>query len=252
MRAKASSKGRLTDTSAQRMHLKTRKPSIWIRPRNLPIEIGALTYKVLSPPRMPKWKSLVRFVIDLLGVIILLASIWFFLSQTSMSSHIKMIQQGITKSQACALQNACAVNGEVSLAVSSKPSPGTTTGASLMPIITPTPGQNPSPASSPTPSVAVLSIPSSLTLSYALSCATGQPGLLILSNTGGAVLVWLEDKPHTSQQLSIYDPQKLYLIQPGKSATAYVKCSPTIAPGQYNLQILYNGGSSSVTVIITA
>ena len=252
----ASSKGR--DTSTQRMNLKSRKPLIWIRPKKLSIEIEVSNYKFLSPPRAPAWKNVIRFAIDLLGVIILLAAAWFLLSPLLLNSHTRVSLHGAPQPGACVNLGGCFVNGGTSTVPALQPTTNPTPGvlAALTPSPSPEPGTSPTPvptpSPSPTPSAAVLRAPSSFSMSHALKCATGQPGSLTLSNIGGTPLVWLEDKLRTSQHISISDPAKTYLIQPGKSVAAYVKCDATITPGQYNLQILYNGGSSSIAVIITA
>ncbi len=251
----ASSKGRLTNTTARHRNLIMKKSLIWIRPQNLPIEMDRLTYKVLPAPRRPAWKNMLRFATDILGVIVLLTSCWFVLSQMLQVSHARMNQPGTPAMRGCANLGRCIMNPATSTRSSWKSIQFVTTDAPSAP--TEPPGQvvnttsSSTPSSSPTPSVAVLSVPSILSMSYALKCATGQPGLLTLSNIGGAVLVWLEDKLHSSQQLSVSDPTKSYLIQPGKNIAAYVKCSPEISVGNYNLQILYNGGSTSITVKIT-
>ena len=251
-------KGKLENISAQHMDPKTERTSIWIRPRKFPIEIGMSGSESLSPPRKVEWKNVLRFLVDLLGVIILLISCWLILTQTVQNINQLLNLQGSPESRMCSNLQRCGLNAVTSTPSNSNWNQFLATGIPSAPTPTPSQGTNSNAMSSPTlsstpiPSVPVLSVPTSLSLSYALECAAGKPDLLKLSNTGGSVLIWLEDKKHTSRQLSISDPTKSYLIQPGKNATAYVKCSRAISEGEYNLRILYNGGSTSITIKITA
>src|SRR5579859_1728726 len=204
-------KVKLENTSTRHTNPKTKRTSIWIRPRKLPIEIEMSGSESLSPLRIPEWKNVRRLLVDLLGVIILLVSCWLMLAQTVQNINELLNLQGSPESRMCSNSRRCGLNAVTPTISNSNWNQFLATGIPSAPTPTPGQGTNPDPMSSPTlsstpiPSVPVLSVPSSLSLSYALECAAGKPGLLKLSNTGGSVLIWLEDKKHTSRQLSISD-----------------------------------------------
>jgi len=234
-----------------------RRTSIWIRPRdvrNTLVELRVLAHYYLSPPRLPKWKGILRFGADLLGIAIGLSFICFLVTQTLINSSL------IDAQSAPLLPGCVAIQGCDKVAVTPKAQPSQPVAqvspvAVLIPLSPPTPTlvpPTPTPSSTPTPSTAILSVvPSSLTVSYSHVCAIKAPVLLVLKNVGGAALLWSQDKNNTSPGIRIVDPTKAYLLQPGQSVTANAFCSPGNNKGQYKLLILYNAGEVTVPVTVT-
>jgi len=221
--------------------------------RNILVELRELAYYYLSPPRLPKWKGILRFGADLLGMTIVLSFICFLVMQTLINSSLIDAQSapliaGCVDLQSC---NKVAVTPK---AEPSQPASQVSPVAALVPLLPPTPILVPSPTLSPTPTplTAILSVmPSSLTVSYSHVCAIKAPVLLVLKNIGGAALLWWQDKNNTSPGIRIVDPTKAYLLQPGQSVTASAFCSPGNNKGHYKLLILYNAGEVTIPVTVT-
>src|SRR5690348_3901074 len=229
-----------------------RRSSIWIRPRdvrNILVELRTLAYYYLSPPRLPKWKGILRFGADLLGIAIGLSFIFFLVTQTLINSTLINVQSAPLTTGCVAIQG-CDKGAATPKARASQPASQVSPVAVLVPLIPPAPtlvpeGSTPSP--SPTPSTAVLSVvPSSLTVSYSHVCAIKAPVLLVLKNVGAAALLWSQDKNNTSPGIRIVDPTKAYLLQPGQSVTANAFCSPGNNKGHFKLLILYNAGEVTI------
>lgn len=234
-----------------------RRSSIWIRPhdvRNILVELRALASYYLSPPRLPKWKGILRFGADLLGIVIGLSFIFFLVTQTLINSTLINVQSAPLTSGCVAIQG-CDKGAATPKARAPQPASQMSPVAVLIPLTPPTPTlvpAGPTPSPSPTPSTALLSVePSSLTVSYSHVCAIKAPVLLILKNVGGAALLWSLDKNNTSPGIRIVDPTKVYLLQPGQSVTANAFCSPGNNKGHYTLLILYNAGEVTIPVTVT-
>jgi hypothetical protein len=236
-----------------------RRTSIWIRPtdvRNILVELRALAYYYLSPPRLPKWKGILRFGVDLLGIAIVLSFISFLVTQALINSTLINAQSAPLTTGCIAIQG-CDKAAATPKATPSQPASQGSPIAILTPLLPPTPrpvqlSPTPGPSLSPTPSTAVLSVvPSSLTVSYSHVCAIKAPVLLVLKNVGGAPLLWSQDKNNTSPGIHIVDPTKAYLLQQGQSVTANAFCSPGNNGSHYKLEILYNGGEVTIPVMVT-
>ena len=238
--------------------LEERRTSIWIRPtdvRTVLVELRALAYYYVSPPLFPKWKGILRFGIDLLGIAIVLSFISFLVSQA-------LINSTLINAQSSPLTTGCvAVQGCDKVAATPKAKPSQPV-AQRSPVAALTPGlpststpvqSTPTtvPGPSATPAAALLSVmPSSLTVSYSHVCAIKAPVLLVLKNIGGAALLWSQDKNNTSPGIRVVDPTNAYVLQPGQSVTATAFCSPGNSGSHYKLVILYNGGEVTISVTI--
>jgi hypothetical protein len=234
-----------------------RRTSIWIRPRDVRtvlVELRALAYYYFSPPRLPKWKGILRFGVDLLGIAIVLSFICFFVTQALINSTL-IDAQSPPLTTGCVATQGCNKTATLK-ARASQPVPHGSPVASLTSVLppTPTPVQSSSPpvsSLSPTPSAAILSVmPSSLTVSYSHVCAIKAPVLLVLKNVGGTALLWSQDKNNTSPGIRVVDPTKAYVLQPGQSVTANAFCSPGNDGSHYKLGILYNGGELTIPVTV--
>jgi hypothetical protein len=146
MPAMVKNKGKLAEQPTPPVNIKTKKASIWIRPYSLPVEIGRRAFRYLSPPRIPTLKDMLRFVIDLLGVIILLGSLWILLSETLMSSDIEMNSSKIPVPQTCLNIQRCPPKGSTAIGVALKPTSGVSPTITFVPSPTPRQEQSPTPA----------------------------------------------------------------------------------------------------------
>ncbi len=233
-----------------------RRTSIWIRPRdmrNILVELRMLAYYYLSPPRLPKWKGILRLGADLLGIAIVVSFISFLVTQTLINSSL-IDAQSASLVPGCVTIQGCNKVAATPNAKPSQPASHASPVAILTPLSshTPTLVPSPTPSPTPTPSTAVLSVvPSNLTVSYSHACAIKAPILLTLKNIGGAALVWWQDKNNTSPGIRIVDPTKAYLLQSGQTVTANAFCSPGNNDGHYQLLILYNAGEVTIPMTIT-
>lgn len=235
---------------------KRRKPSLWIRPQSFSLEMGGLSFHHLSPTRTPTFKGVIRFALNLTGVLVVLAAAWFLLSEVLMHAYTGIGISNSSGSFDCIDIKHCAKQATV--APTSTPTPSPTMNTTLVPAIAPTqmptPQSTPDPTPSPTatPTTAKLDVtPSGLAFSRRSICITGRSMPLTLTNAGGTLLIWSQDMLKSSHGIYITDPTKSYMLSPGKSVRASVSCLPGLAPGQYTIVIDYNGGVQDVPVKIT-
>ena len=254
-----SQSGKLADQPPQPLKPGTKKTRLWIRPHSSSYE---LPYYTSLPFRM-SGKSLLRITMDLLGVAILLGSLWLVLHYYASGS---LAGKGCTSQQSCNVQQSprtgvqSSLTGAQTATVTPSPAPTPRRVASPItypnlapsPTLTRTPGPTLAPRLTPTPRVAILTVtPVTFIISYPLVCSQNLPTPFILMNTGSRALVWWVDKKTTSPGLRVTAASKNYLLQPERTVTANLMCRTVAGPDQYKLQLLYNGGSLTIPVQIS-
>ncbi|HEV2471271.1 MAG TPA: hypothetical protein VGS41_01315, partial [Chthonomonadales bacterium] len=63
-------------------------------------------------------------------------------------------------------------------------------------------------------------------------------------------LLWSQDAAHTSAGITVTDPGRAYLIQPGESAKVAVWCRRALQIAKYTLMIDFNGGTVSIPIYV--
>ncbi len=240
-----------------------RKPLLLIRPRGFSLELeNVLFVRRLSPSRIPTVKSVLRIVLNLSSVLVVVGAAWFLVSEALIYAYPGIEQTTTTKPQICANINRC-VMPILKTPTSPVVSEGTriptptvlaTFTPATRPTKTPAPKPSPDPTLPPTvtPTTAYLQVtPMLLTISLISVCDKGQSTILLLTNTGGTPLVWFQDTTKSSRGITITDPTRTHLLQPGKSVNALVNCLSTLVVGLFTLVINYNGGVVKVAVKIT-
>src|SRR5207253_655950 len=133
---------------------KKKRSSISIQPRdvrNMLIELRSLPAYYLTPPLLPKWKRVLRFGTDLLGVAIGLSVICFLVAQGLLNSSLALDAQNAPFLVGCITMQGCNKLSDRHEANSSRPGPQVSPVAILVPLPPPTPRPVPTSTPSPTP-----------------------------------------------------------------------------------------------------
>ena len=239
------------------------KPLLLIRPRSSSLEMDTLIYRKISPVRTPAFRSSLRIALNLFGVLVVVVTAGFLFWNASINAHPESgsVITRMPVSPGCAGRGHCAGSllraATLTSQTTQMPSPSAPVTAipALMPTIIPTstPKLAPDPTLPPTVtpvSAYLTAAPITLTLSLVSNCLRRQPVILLLTDAGGTPLVWFQDTAHSSHGISIADPTKTHLLQPGMSVNATVNCLTTLVVGLYTLAIDYNGGTLHVAVKI--
>jgi hypothetical protein len=239
-----------------------RKPLLLILPRRFSLELDNLFFlRRLSPVRTPTLKSALRIGLNLFSVMVVVVAIWFMLSEALINAYTGIELTRSSKSLNCAEIKSCVAQSGNTPTITpggviqiQSPFVQATSVATSIPTWEPTP--KPITNSTLPPTVTPVSVflkvtPTGLNVSLATVCDKGQSVTLMLTNAGGAPLVWFQNIPNSSPGISISDPTKTHLLQSGQSVNAKVNCLSKLVVGNlYTLAIDYNGGTVVVVVKI--